>query len=184
MIRSQVVPSYTRALPFSRALPLALTLLVAGCTENTAPGNDREAELAPPEPPAEVVDVGTATEGVATDMLIPQTLTDADLRNAPAVGEPCLFRFTRVGLPVFLYGSVGVMKLNGKLVELPATGLNGARADGRRYAADPVTVTVRPLDGVAPDAGELVVAELVLRRAGASHELGYHGFAECGVPGD
>lgn len=161
---------------------LALALLVSACTENTAPGNDREAALSPPEPPADVADAAAAAEGVATGLLVPQTMTDADMRNAPDVGNRCLFRFTRVGLPVFIYGSAGVVKLNGKLVALPGAGGDGPGADVRRYAADPVAVTVRPLDGAARDDGP-VVAELVLQLAGASHELGYHGYTECDRPG-
>lgn len=167
------------------ALVLPLALLVPGCTENTAPGNDREAALSPPEAPAEVLDAPAATAGVATDMLMPQTMTDADLRNAPDVGERCLFRFTRVGLPVFVYGSAGVVKLNGKLVRLPetSTGGPGTNAGGpgtdvRRYAAGPVSVMVRPLEGAEPN-DVPVVGELVLHLADASHELGYHGYLKC-----
>lgn len=156
----------------------ALALLVGACTENTAPGNDREAALSPPEPPADIADAPTATEGVATDLLIPQAMTNADVRNAPEVGERCVFRFTRVGLPIFLYGSAGVVKLNGKLVSLPTADESGPRADVRRYAAGPVAVTVRPLDGPVSNGGPFA-AELVLQLEDASHELGYHGYAEC-----
>lgn len=163
---------------FRAAPAFALALLAATCTENTAPGNDREAALSRPEPPSDIAEAPTATEGVATDLLIPQTMTDADVRNAPDVGEPCVFRFTRVGLPVFVYGSAGVVKLNGKLVALPAARERGPHTDARRYAADPVAVTVRPLEGTASDGGR-VAAELVLRLDDAAHELGYHGYAEC-----
>lgn len=150
---------------------LVLALLVAGCPENSAPGNDREAELAPPEPPAEVSSVGSAIGGVATGLLIPQTMTEADLANLPDVEVRCQFRFTTVGLPIVAYGSAAVLKLNGKLVPLPATG------DGR-YAADGVTVTVRPLEEETVD-GEPFATEFVLRLPEASDELGYHGYSTC-----
>lgn len=159
-----------------RSVPLVvLSVLIAACTENTSPGNDREAELSQSEPPSEVAAAGAAIEGVAADLLFPQTMTDADGRNIPDGADGCLFRFTRVGLPVLAYGSVAVVKLNDRLVSLPGAG------EGR-YAAEGVTVTVRPLSDRAGD-GEPFVAELVLHVTGAAHERGYHGFSECNLPG-
>lgn len=153
---------------------IVLGLLASACTDNTAPGNDREAKLSSPEPAAEVTSVAAATEGVGTALLIPQTMTDADLGNIPATARRCVFRMTRVGLPVLAYGSTGVLKLNDKLVSLPATG-------GGRYGAEGVTVTVRPLSENQRD-GESFVAEFVLRLPHAPHERGYHGFSECDLP--
>lgn len=147
-------------------------LWVSGCTDNEAPGNDREAGLSSPEPPAELAPAGAAIEGVVTGLLQPQVFTDADLRNVPEVGDRCIFSFTRVGLPILVYGSTAVLKLNGKAVALPAAG------DGE-YAADGVTLTLRPLED-DPGAGELFSSELVLRLPGADHELGYHGYSRCG----
>lgn len=157
-------------------LTLALAVVLSGCVENEAPGNDREAALDPPSTGAEVVTAGAAIQGVATELLAPQIITEADLRNLPEVGERCLFRFTRVGFPVFVYGSsTGTIKLNGKLVPLPAR-------DADLYANEGVRVTVRPL--VEQEENGQVAAELVLRLPGAPNELGYHGFSECsGQPG-
>lgn len=152
-------------------LPLVLGLLVQACADNTAPGNDREAERSPPAPAAEVMSAGLAIQGVSTDLLMPQTMTDADLGNIPEMEDGCVFRMTRVGLPVLAYGSTGVLKLNGKLVPLPAQGAG-------RYAADGVGVTVRPLGEEAEEGGPFA-AELVLRLPDAPDELGFHGFAEC-----
>lgn len=149
----------------------AFLLLASGCTNNTAPGNDREAELSPSEPAAEVMAAGAAIHGVANSLLVPQIMTEADLENVPEAGETCFFRMTRVGLPVLVYGSDAAIKLNDKLVMLPAAG-------ARRYAADGVTVTVRPLDEDAA-AGGRFAAEFVLRLPGTATELGYHGFSEC-----
>lgn len=152
-------------------LPLVLGLAVAGCTENTAPGNDREAHLDPPASQAEVVSAGAAIEGVATRLLFPQTMTDADLGVIPDAGNVCVFRMTRVDHPVAVYASTAVIKLNDKLVSLPTTG------EGR-YEADGVTVTVRSLKERAGD-GKPFPAEFVLRLPDAPNELGFHGFAEC-----
>lgn len=157
-----------------RILPLALAALLSACVENSAPGNDRESSLDPPSPPAEVSTASAALAGVGMHLLVPETMTDPDLRNLPAAGERgerCLFRFTRVGLPVFAYGpDTGVVKLNGKLVPLPARG-EGAYMDGG------VRVTLRPLsdeEGEGP-----FPAELVLRLPGEPNELGFRGFSEC-----
>ena len=156
-----------------RARYLAILAVVAlgACTSNTAPGNDREASLDPPSEPAEVMAAGAALQGIATSLVIPQTMTDADLRNVPPMTGPCLFRMTRVGLPVVVYGDQAVVKLNDKLVPLPSTGPG-------RYAADGVEVTVRPLDERPAGEGTFE-AEFVLRLDGAPDELGFHGFSEC-----
>lgn len=152
-------------------LILALAVLLTGCVENAAPGNDREASLDPPSTGAEVATAGEALKGVATELLVPQTMTEADLRNLPEAGDRCLFRFTRVGYPAFVYGSsTGAIKLNGRLVLLPARGPD-------LYATEGVRVTVRPLDERKAN-GQFGV-ELVLRLQGAPNELGYHGFSEC-----
>lgn len=165
-----------------RFIPLiALGLVLSACTDNTAPGNDREAELSPPEPPAEVASVGGAVEGVAAGLLLPQPMTEPDLSNVPDGADRCLFRFTRVGLPIFAYGAIGVLKLNGRLVPLEAAGDGGAMGDGR-YAAGGVAVTMRPVGDAAED-GEPFVAELVLRLPDSDHERGYHGFSECDLAG-
>jgi hypothetical protein len=153
------------------AVALALALRIAGCTENTAPGNDREAALAASEPPARMGRAGTVIQGVATGLLKPEIMTEADLTNVPDAADQCMFRMTRVGFPVLVYGSTGVMKLNGRLVSLPS------RGDGR-YSEDDVAVTVRSLDEESGQ-GSQFAAELVLRLPGAPHELGFHGYSEC-----
>lgn len=152
-------------------LPLLLTVVVSACVENTAPGNDREASLDPPRPAAEVASADVALSGVATEILYPEDMTAADRRAAPGEGEGCAFRFTRVGLPVFLYGAdTGVIKLNGKLIPLPGRGDDAYEEGG-------VRVSVRPLDD--PEGDEPFPAELVLRFQEAPNELGFHGFSGC-----
>jgi hypothetical protein len=85
-------------------------------------GNDREAFLDPPQQAAEVATVGGALDGVSTELLYPEIVTDADLRSIPDRGDRCLFGYTRVGFPVFLFSAdTGVITLNGKFVRLPAS---------------------------------------------------------------
>ena len=131
----------------------------------------REPESERVDEPATLTSVAMATEGVAPDLLVPQTISDEDLLDVPAEAGRCVFRFTRAGRPVMVAGASAVLKLNGRLVALPAIG------DGR-YEADSVRVSLRPLE-TDPGAGEPVLAELVLHRASANHELGYHGYSEC-----
>jgi hypothetical protein len=155
----------------SSVVATTMLLLGAGCAGNTAVGNDREAELDPHTPPAPVMAAGAALQGITTNLVIPQVMTDADLGNVPDVTNRCVFRMTRVGEPVVVYGTQAVLKLNDKLVPLPTSGAG-------RYAADGVTVTVRPLDDGAETEGRFD-AEFVLQLPGAPDELGYHGFSEC-----
>jgi hypothetical protein len=155
----------------SSVVAATVLLLVAGCAENAAVGNDREAELDPPARPAEAMVAGAALRDIATSLVFPQIMTDADVRNVPVATTRCLFRMTRVGEPVVVFGPQAAVKLNGKLVPLPGSGMD-------TYAADGVTVTIRPLDDASETEGPFE-AEFVLRLPGASDELGYHGFAEC-----
>lgn len=151
-------------------LAIAAVLFTAACNDNSAVGNDRESELDRPAQPAEVMAAGGALQGIATSLVIPQIMTPADQRNVPAMASSCVFRMTAVGEPVVIYEPrQAVVKLNGKLVPLPAS-------EGDTYAADGVTVTVRPLETKAEGTFE---AEFVLRLPGATDELGYHGYADC-----
>ena len=158
------------------ALAVAAVLLTAACNENSAVGNDRASELDPPRQAAEVMAAGAALQGIASSLVIPQIMTPADQGNVPAMESACLFRMTAVGEPVVVYGPrQAVVKLNGKLVPLTQSGEH-------TYAADGVTVTVRPLEGEAEAEGAFD-AEFVLRLPGAPDELGFHGYAECrGAP--
>jgi hypothetical protein len=152
-------------------IAVSVALVVAGCIENTSPGNDREAELSSPRPAAETMAVGQALAGVASSLLHPQTMTDADLASLPVLPGACRFRMTKVGAPVLVHGSEAVLKLNDRLVKLPSNGAG-------RYEADGVTVAVRDLDE-RNDTGESFAAEFVLWLPGARNELGFHGFSRC-----
>lgn len=150
---------------------LLVGLFATACEENSAPGNDREAQISPPEKPAELVSLGEAIEGVGADLLLPQAMTDADLRNVPAEAKDCLFGYTQVSEPVFAYGATGVLKVNHKLAPLPAS------PDGR-YSAEHVTVVVRPIEEPR-EGGEPFEAQLVVSLPGADHERGFHGSSRC-----
>jgi hypothetical protein len=153
-------------------LSLAMAILAAACTENTAPGNDREARLDAPSEPAKMESAREALSGVAVGLVMPEILTVPDQRPLPDPGEACRFRMTRVGFPVAVYDRSAVtVKLNGRLVSLPATG------DGR-YADAGVEVTLQPLEA-RTSPSETVATEFVLRLPGAPNELGFHGVASC-----
>lgn len=158
-------------------ITVGAALAAGACIGNPAPGNDREAELDPPAPPAEMAPVETALAGVDVSLLHPQIITGPDRTAVPEQPGRCAFRFTTVGFPVFLYsrspGTAGVLKLNGKLLSLEGG------ADGR-FASGGVSVDLRPLDTEARAEGRHP-SELILRLPGAPHELGYRGFSECGA---
>ncbi len=161
------------------ALAAAGLVALAGCTDNTAPGNDREAELEPPAPAAPMASAEAALSGVAVGLLKPEIMSQADLGAIAGSETGCRFRMTRVGFPVFVYpvegNGPGVIKLNDRLVSLDPVGQ-------ARYAAGGVDAELRPLEGASPG-GELFEAELVVRLAGAAHELGFHGYSECSEGG-
>lgn len=159
-----------------RWLVVTASLGAASCVSNTAPGNDREAALDPPEQPAEAAAADEAIAGVDPSLLHPQIITDMDRAGLHGEQARCVFRFTRVGFPVFLYSAgaapAGIMKLNGKLVTLPGG------ADGR-FASAGVTVELRRVDADA-EVEQQHEADLILMLPGAPDELGYRGFSECG----
>ena len=155
-----------------RVIPLlALALTVSACPENSAPGNDRESELDPPTPPASLASVDAVIQGLEPSVLIPQAMTEDDVRSLPPELRSCVFRFTGEGQPIVTYGPGGaVLKLNSKLAQVPGI------ADGR-YASAGVDVTIREIEGGEDEDG--LRTEFVFRVPGAADELGYHGFSEC-----
>lgn len=160
----------TRNTAFAAA---ALLLGFAACTDNTAPGNDREARLDPPEPPAQRAPASSLAQ-LAPGLLKPESMTEADLALVSPGAGACLFRYTEVGLPVFVYPAGGAapatIKLNGKLIELPPAG-------GLAFADGGIRVEMSHPDGL--EAGGQQQAQLVLRLAGAPDELGFRGVTAC-----
>jgi hypothetical protein len=101
-------------------------------------------------------------------------MTEADIASLSPAAGTCLFRYTEVGMPIFLYPADGTaaatIKLNGKLIELPPAG-------GSAFADGGVRVEMNHPDGVPQDGqGE---GELILRLEGATDELGFRAAAEC-----
>ncbi len=157
--------------------PLLATLIVlalplGGCNRNTAPGNDREAQVEPPPTPAPRMEAAAALDNVATAIVKPETMSTADLGALGGLAGKCAVRLTEVAFPSFVYrpGESGTIKLNGKLITLPAAG------EGR-YAEGGLSVALRP-NGEEGDAG-LAGVDMILVPPGAKDELGYSGFLDC-----
>lgn len=152
---------------------VAILLGFAACTGNTAPGNDREAQLDPPKPAAERAAASSLSQ-IEPGLLKPEAMTDADVASLSPGAGGCLFRYTKVGLPVFFYPANGAgaatIKLNGKLIALPPAG-------GSAFADGGIRVEMNYPDGL-PEGGQ-EEAELILRMERASDELGFRGFTEC-----
>lgn len=163
--------------PFSAiALALTLPLALGACNQNTAIGNDREAHLDPPAKASPIEPASSALRNVATAIVKPETMTEADLAAIGGTQDHCVFRLTEIAFPSFVYepGARGYIKLNGKLIPLSASGEN-------RYASGDLVVTTRELDAVG-NAG-LQALEMIVVPPGAEDELGYHGFANCLIRG-
>lgn len=141
---------------------------LAACNSNTAPGNDKLAELEKEPTAAPQMAAGPAPQNVA-GALYPGILTSADMKSLGGSQGRCIFRMTEVGFPAFVYGGtqpVGTIKLNGKLVIVPGTGTD-------TYSEAGLTVEMREQEGAE---GE---ATMIVRAAGAPDELGFRGFSSC-----
>ena len=153
---------------------VAAGLVLAGCNSNTAPGNDKEAQLDAPAKAVAQADAATALAGIATGAIQPETMTLADIASIGGSNGRCQFRMTEVGYPSLVYGgarNAATVRLNAKLITLPSSG-EGKYADGG------LSVAVRPVDAAAKP-GERHEAEMVIMLPGAKDELGYRGFSTC-----
>ncbi len=153
-------------------LTAGLALALAGCNQNTAIGNDREAQLDPVATAAPIEPASSALANVATALVKPETMTDADVSAIGGKKGRCVFRLTEVGYPTFVYdpGNQGFIKLNGKLIPVSAAGAD-------RYTSGDLLVTTRLLDDEG-NAG-LQAQELIVVPPGAGDELGYRGYVLC-----
>ncbi|MCH9828979.1 MAG: hypothetical protein K0U79_14685 [Gammaproteobacteria bacterium] len=150
-----------------------LALFLAACNQNTSIGNDREAQLEAAPMPAPVEDASSALQNVATAIIKPETMSDADVEVLGGKAGRCSIVLTEIAFPSFLYepdGGPGAIKLNGKLIPLTSTGEN-------RFADGELTVTLRVLDekGNAGSQG----MEMIVVPPGAKDEIGYHGYRRC-----
>ncbi|NCP23853.1 MAG: hypothetical protein GW854_06865 [Erythrobacter sp.] len=145
------------------------TLLLAACNSNSAPGNDKLAELEKAPTAAPQMAAGPALANAAPGGLYPGILNEADVSSLGGTSGRCVFRMTKVGFPSFIYGgdqANATIKLNGKLVMLPATEANTFSGDG---------LTVEMAENVGSDAE----ATMIVRIPGAPNELGFRGVSSC-----
>ena len=150
----------------------AFALPLAACNENTTPGNDREAQVDPAPKPAPIEPAAAALANVAVEIMKSETLTDADVKAIGGTSGRCLFTLTEVAFPSFVYvpGGQGVIKLNGKLIPVTASGES-------RFASGDLVITMRSVDK-SGDAG-LHAEEMIVLPPGAKDELGYRGYVRC-----
>ncbi|QIQ85259.1 DUF6692 family protein [Erythrobacter sp.] len=156
-----------------RAIALvAMILALAGCNRNTAIGNDREAQLEAAPSPAPVMAPEATLANVSPALVKPETMSVADLSAVGGLAGRCAVRLTELAYPSFVFapGGTGTIKLNGKLVPLPAAG------EGR-FARGDLSVLLRPRDERG-DAG-LSGMDMIVLVPGAEDELGYAGFVDC-----
>ena len=151
----------------------SLSAVLAGCNQNTAIGNDREALLDPPAEAAPIESASSALQGVATALVKPETMTDADIAAIGGDQGRCVFRLTEVGFPTFVYeqNGAGFIKLNGKLIQVEAD-------EADRFTSGELLITTRALDDRG-NAG-LQAQQLIVVPPGAKEELGYRGYVNCG----
>ena len=147
------------------ALPLA------ACNTNTAPGNDREAQLEPPAEAASIESAASALANVSPGLMLPETMTDADLA-ALGAQSACQFRLTEIAFPSFVYdrSGQGAIKINGKLIPVTASGPGS-------YTSGDLRIQTRMLDDEG-NAG-LQMQELIVAAPGAKDEFGFWGYTTC-----
>lgn len=149
-----------------------LAVLLTACTENTATGNDREADREPSPTAAPLQDASSALENVATAIVKPETMSDADIAALGGKSDRCVFLMTKVAFPSFLYeqGARGAIKLNGKLISLSSVG-------DHRFADGELIVELRPPE--EPEGAAAQEMEMVIVPPGADDEIGYQGYRRC-----
>ena len=155
------------------ALGALLALGLGGCNRNSAPGNDREAQIDAAPAPSPIEDAGSAIANVDKALLKPETMSQADLAALGGLAGKCAVRLTEVALPSLVFTpETAVIKLNGKLIPLRAVRTDHYRGDG-------TSLTLRPNEDRG-DAG-LEGIDMILVPPGARDEVGYAGFRDCGT---
>ncbi len=152
--------------------PLAL----AACNQNTSAGADREAQVEPVPSAAPRVGAAEALNGIATEAITIETMTDTDLASLGQEAGSCRILLTEVGKPSLAYekGIRATIKLNGKLITLPGSGAD-------EYSEAGLKVVLREVPGEG-DAG-LPEEEMIVALPGAKDELGYRGYRQCAKGG-
>lgn len=156
----------------SAAILAAATISLAACNQNTAVGNDREAQIDPAPTPAPVESAEAALANVAAAIIKPETMSVADMQALGGRAGKCAVVLTEVAFPSFLYepDGPGAIKMNGKLIPLP-------RTDEWRFADGGLSVTLKPLDDEG-NAG-LQAMQMIIVPPGAEDEIGYRGYYMC-----
>ncbi|MBQ96144.1 MAG: hypothetical protein CL510_10025 [Actinobacteria bacterium] len=154
------------------AILAAAVMPLAACNTNTAPGNDREAERDPPATAAPVEAAAAALANVSPGLMLPETMTEADL-SALGAQTACQFRLTEVAYPSFVYdgSGQGAIKINGKLIPVTQDAPN-------RYSSGELRIATRLLDDEG-NAG-LQMQELIVVAPRAKDEFGFWGYTTCG----
>ncbi|WP_372621940.1 DUF6692 family protein [Falsiroseomonas sp.] len=159
-------------------LPLIVAATLAACDEGAAPDDAVRSGHAP-----EIAAILPAEEALANAPvahLDPATLNDAEIRKAIGTGPLCAFHYTRAGNPVVAMQAgaapAGVVKLNGHLILLEASGEAGGDAAARSLvlAAGPVRLRV-----IAPPQGADIQAATMLFEVGQDLTVGYRGYLGC-----
>lgn len=150
----------------------ALALPLAACNQNTAVGNDREAQLEPAPTPAPIERASVALQNVATEIIKPETMSNADIQALGGKQGRCEIILTEVAFPSFLYepGGQGAIKLNGKLIPLPSAGPN-------RFSGAGLTVSLRLLEEEGNVGSQGM--QMIIIPPGAKDEIGYDGYVRC-----
>ncbi len=87
-----------RRLP-ALARALLATAMLTACNSNSAPGNDREAQIDPAPTPAPRMGAAEALSGIAVEAVQPETMTDADISAVGGLEGRCAIRLTEVSEP-------------------------------------------------------------------------------------
>lgn len=130
------------------------------------------------DPPATVGTVEQALNGTLVATLDPSPVPEAEADRVLPAGPRCTFARSPESEPILWVGrdgGGGVTKLNGVIVPLQSAAAEEAAADGGRWAADGLAMTVRPLFEEADWRSD---AELVFSLE-QGLEVGYRGFWSC-----
>jgi hypothetical protein len=148
-------------------------MLLAACSGNAAPGNDRNADLDPEAPPPPIVSAAAAVREADIQAMQIATMTNEEAEHALGAPGACSFTLTRAGDPVISLsaetGGQGVIKLNEQLVVLTAAEMRSQNVRG--FASAPVRLSISPLGG-----GDDADARVWI---GADNLRGYRGYYLC-----
>ncbi len=161
---------------------LTLALTAAACNNNTAPGNDRSAETAPPPSQSPVTSVEKAINEADRMAIEPSSMTIQDYKQVVGESIDCKFQMTAVGMPILVAKNrTGALKINGKVVELESPGATPSEGIELNMSAGDIHVTVTPLEdeGVQPDKGFSQREANLVFDLKKGRKVGYQGFYLC-----